>query len=188
MTISVATSAIGRCDDRASRLERLSHGDALALGDNSLRLLDDHPRVESALELLRQDFSLTDAPVVDDADGCHVGHHAGDLEVVETECLRTCLEEVQGPDPLVAQPQRHGIGVVDSRGHGGHDEMGPALREPGEVDTLDQVSGAVRLQAGAVVVLQLEEFEHPGLLVGRGEHPQRPVLVCQQDAGGGDSE
>ena len=60
----------------------------------------------------------------------------------------------------------------------------PPAPRVGEVDVGDGLAGGEAVQAGALVVLQLEQLQQPGRLVGVGDHLQAAPLVVEHQPGG----
>jgi hypothetical protein len=102
------------------------------------------------------------------------------------EGTRGGAEEVQGADDLLAQPHRQGLHGREPGVAGGGGEPGPAVCLGGEIGDGDGPAGPEAVQAGSLVVLQLEQFQQPGRLAGRGDDAQLAARVGQQQPGGGD--
>ena len=67
-------------------------------------------------------------------------------------------------------------------------EPGPAARTGAQVLMFDALAGPEGVQAGAFVGLQLEQFQDPHGLVGRGHQPQLPVGGGQHHPGCGHAQ
>ena len=67
-------------------------------------------------------------------------------------------------------------------------KLGPAAVDRGQVVVHDRLAGAVAVEAGAFLGLQLEQLQHAHGLAGRGHHPQVAVGRGQHEPGGADVE
>ena len=67
-------------------------------------------------------------------------------------------------------------------------EQGPATGHRGQVGVHHRPPAQVAGQARAFLGLQLEQFQHPHGLAGRGHHPQLAVGPGQHEPGGADLE
>ena len=67
-------------------------------------------------------------------------------------------------------------------------ESGPAAVDRGQVLVHDRLAGAVAVEAGAFLGLQLEQLQHAHGLAGGGHHPQVAVGGDQHEPGGADVE
>ena len=93
-----------------------------------------------------------------------------------------------GPDDLGAKAQRQGVDRPEARGLDGGVEDRPAL--PGLVrrHVDDGLSLAVAVEAGPLVVLQLEQLQQAEVLGGRRHQLQVSPLVGQHQTGCVDAE
>jgi hypothetical protein len=80
-----------------------------------------------------------------------------------------------------AQGQGVAHRIADRPGRLGEDRPPGAGIGEGDVD--DRPAAGEAVQAGALLALQLEQFEQPGGLVGVGDHVQVPALVVEHQAG-----
>ena len=95
-------------------------------------------------------------------------------------------EQVQRADDLLAQPHRQGLHGGEPGLPGGGREPRPALRRGGQVRGGDGLAGPVAVQAGTLIVLQLEQLKQPGGFAGGSHHAQLTARISQQQPGGGD--
>ena len=95
------------------------------------------------------------------------------------------MEQVQRADGLSAQPQRQRVHRPERSGFARPRRRRPATGWPrGEVGHADRGAGAVAVQAGALLVLQLQQLHQLGVLAGGGDHAQLSVGVAEHDPGG----
>ena len=140
----------------AQQREGLVHVQAEPLGEPALGLLDDDPAVQRGLELLGQGLGAAHVLFLQQADRGHVGQCLPDAQFGLAERAGAGAEEVQGADDLIPQPHRQGVdGAEPGLGRGGG-EPGPPLAGVGQVGGGDRLAGAVAVQAGALVILDLE--------------------------------
>jgi hypothetical protein len=127
-------------------------------GQDSLGLLDHDAAVERDLQLASYDLVLADRPFLQDPDGGHVNQRPGRYRHRRVQAVGCGAEEVQRPDDLVAQPHRDGVYRGEAHLAGGSGEPWPSgCGGPGaDVADDDGLPGAVAVQAGAFVVLDLE--------------------------------
>jgi hypothetical protein len=97
----------------------------------------------------------------------------------------TARNQVQRTDDLLAQPHRQGLHGGEPGILGGNREPRPAPRFRGQVGGADGLAGPEAVQAGPLVVLQLEQLNQPDGFAGSSHHPQLPARVSQQQPGGG---
>src|SRR5450755_1068748 len=147
-------------------VEGIVHVQAEALGEFPLRLLDDDSAVQRGLQLLVERLAAAQSAFVEQADGGHVGESLADPYVRPAEWPGSGAEEVQRADGLVAQPHRQGLHGGESRLAGDGGEMRPAPRFHAEVGGRDGLAAAEAVQAGTLIVLELEKLHQPGLLAG----------------------
>ena len=95
-------------------------------------------------------------------------------------------EQVQRADDLLAQPHRQGLHGGEPGLPGGGREPRPAARRGSQVRRGDRPASPEAVQAGTLVVLDLEQLEQPGGFAGGGHHAQLTARVSQQQPGGGD--
>ena len=172
----------------AERREGGRHVEVAAVGQDTLGLFEDDPAVEGVLELFADDGLVRGGTVLDEGDGRDVGEGLGEAEVCLVERARSCTEQVEGPDHVVAQA--HGDGV-----HAGHPglggdgrELGPPVRLGGEVRDVHRVAVEVAGVARALRALGLERLEVRHAL-GRGsDDVQHPAPVGEQQPDGADVE
>ena len=142
----------------AQPVERGVHGQAVVLGEHALGLFDDDPAVEGGLELFVDDLAAADRPFLQDADGGHVGQRLPEGQVGVGQRAGAAVEQVQRADRLAAQPQRQRVHRPEPAGlrdRGG--EHRPLVGD-GEVGHADRGGGAVAVQAGSLLVLQLQQL------------------------------
>lgn len=96
------------------------------------------------------------------------------------------MEEVQRADGPVPQPQREGVTRGEPALPRVRGELRPGCGRFGvrQVDVGTRGAAAVTLHAGALVVLQGEEFQQMRGLVGRGDRLQGLLLVGEENSGG----
>lgn len=143
-------------------------------------------RFEGVLELVAFGFGVGQGALLEDRDRRDVGQGLGESEVFGAEGPGGGVEQGEGADEPAAQPQRQDVGGHESCFPGTAGELWPVdggLRV-GEVDVGARLAAAVALDAGALVVLEGEQLQQPGVFVGGCEDVQDVVLVREQDADG----
>ena len=146
------------------QLERVVHGHGEVLGDHSLGLLDDHPAVQSCLQLRGQQVAFPDRPFLDQPDRRHLRHGLRYRQLGVGERLVAAAEQVQGADDVGAYSQRDGAHELEARLAGLRGEDRPA--DPAVCCVgLDGPAGGVRVQARSLSALELEELKQPHPLV-----------------------
>src|SRR5664280_1978408 len=98
------------------------------------------------------------------------------------------VEQVERADRLRPQPHWHRGDGAETGGAGRRDEQRPAGLVAREVAAGDGRAGPDAVQAGPLVVLQLEDPQQPALLAGGGHDRQVALLVIEQQASGGHPE
>ena len=172
----------------AQQVEGLIHVHPEALGELALGLLDDDPAVQRGLQLFIEGVAVAHAALVQQADGGDVGQGLTDADFRGRQGPRIGAEQVQRPDDLLAQPHRQRLHGREPGLPGGRRETGPPRRRGGQVRGLDGPTRPEAVQAGTLVVLQLEQLKQPGGFAGGGHHPQLTSRVSQQQPGGGHVE
>ena len=94
-------------------------------------------------------------------------------------------EQVQRADDFVPKPHRQRQDGPESGADRDGREPRPSLIWPFEVGRRDGQAGVEAVQAGALVVLDLEQFEQSGDLAGGRHGTQLAVRAGEQDTGGG---
>ena len=92
--------------------------------------------------------------------------------------------------PIVLSRSRSGNANAERKPASTRDggEPRPAPGAGAQVLVLDPLAGAVGVQAGPFLGLQLEDLQHPHRFAGRGHQAQLPVGGGEHHAGGGDAE
>ena len=175
-----------RASGAAPQLQkRLLDADVEALGQDALGLLDRYPALQGGLQLHDQRHLLVGEPDVLDRYRGHIGHRLRNL------CRRSVrgwllggAEQVQRADHPPGHPHRHGDDAAESRFRSGRRESRP--RADGPVQFVrDDGAAAIAIQAGALVVLDLEEFQELRLCAGGDHHMEAVVRIGQQQPCGG---
>ena len=159
-----------------------------ALGDDALGLLDDDAAVEGGLELFGKGFALVNGAGLEKSDGGHVGEGLPELDGVGVKRAGPGAEQVERADDVGAQPHGQGVDGGESDLAGLRGEARPAARGRGQVGDGDGPAGMEALGAGALVGLELEQLQQPGLFGGGGHQSQGVPLIGQQQPGRGDVE
>jgi hypothetical protein len=97
-------------------------------------------------------------------------------------------EQVEGADGHATQAHGYGVDRPEAGLQGDGPEPGPASVVPGQVLVEHGFAGAVAVETGAFLGLELEQLDQAHLLAGRGHHPQVPFGGDQHQAGGGHVE
>ena len=164
--------------------EGLIHIEPTAFGDDTLGLLNDYPAIERCLELLGKGLVTLDGAGLENADGRDVSQGLSQPKGVRIQCPWSGAEQVQCPDHVVAQPHGQGMDGHESAAESLGRELGPALDLGCQIGHGDRVAGVEAFGAGALVGLQLEEFQQPGLLGRSRHHPQRAPQIGEHHPSG----
>jgi len=132
--------------------------------------------------LLGQDVASADGAFLQDSDGRHIGQSLGDAQLVRSQRAGLDAEQVERADGLGTQPHGHGVHRPVAGVQGVSDEAWP-LGHAAQVGCCDRPVGTEAVQAGSLVVLQLEQFHHPGPLGGGRGHLKVAALVGQKQSG-----
>src|SRR5450759_853868 len=170
------------------RREGRVHADAIALAEHALGLLDGDPAVERGLQLLGQHRAAVRGALLQDADGGHIRQRLRQVLIGRGHRPGPVVEQVERADRLRPQPHWDRGDGAETGGAGRRDEQRPAGLVAREVAAGDGRAGPDAVQAGPLVVLQLEDPQQPALLAGGGHDRQVALLVIEQQASGGHPE
>ena len=123
-----------------------------------------------------------------DAEGGEVGEGPGDDDVRLLHRGPGHAEQVQGAEGHLPQPQRQGGRRGEAGLAGGGGKRRPATGPGIQVLVPHALAGAERIQAGAFLLLELEQLQQPHRLAGGGHQPQAARRGSQHHPGGGDAE
>jgi hypothetical protein len=123
-----------------------------------------------------------------DAEGGEVGEGPGDDDVRLLHRGLRDAEQVQGTDGDVTQPQRQGGRRLEAGLEGSGGKRRPAAGPGIKVLVPDALAGAEGIQAGAFLLLELEQLQQAHRLAGGGHQPQGARGRSQHHPGGGDAE
>src|SRR5436190_1725913 len=152
--------------------EGLGQIDAGAFGDHAFGLLDHHPAGQGAGELLVQALGLGAGAMLHDGQGGKVSEGPGDDDVRLGHRCPGDAEQVQGADGHITQPQRQGGRRGEAGLEGGRGKRRPAAGPGIQVLVPDALAGAERIQAGAFLLLELEQLQQAHRLARGGHQPQ----------------
>ena len=159
--------------------ERLVRGHAMPFGQNPLGLLDHDSAVQRGLQLLGDKLLLADRSFLQYPDGGDIYQRPGRPRRRLVQAVRCGAEKVECPDDLITQPHRDGVHSGKTHLVCGGGKSRPPLRHVGGADIADgdDLSAAEAVDAGALIVLNLKQFRHPGLLGRCCHQPQRAAAI-----------
>ena len=136
----------------------VADAEAGTLHEHALRLLDQDAAVEGGAELLREQVSLLERPLLENGDSGGIREGLGEEHVHGLERADIGPEEVEGADDLLAEPDGQGVDRAVAGAQCHRAEPGPTTINVGQVLIDHRQSGTVRVQARAFLSLELEEF------------------------------
>jgi len=150
------------------------------LGQQALRLLDQHPALQRRLELVGPLFVPPSAPLLEYAHGGGVGECLGQLDGGRRHRPGRGTEQAERAYHLLAPPQRHREDRVEAADPGPYGEVGPAACLGGQFGGGHRRPAPVALEPGARAAALLGQCQQPGRFVGGGGHPQLAAPVGEQ--------
>ncbi len=154
----------------AHDVERFRHVHAFSLGDHSFRLFDRDAAVQRVLELLVEDLRLERGTVLEYRDRRNVGQRFGGSQVGPNHLSRLDTEEVERADDRPAQSHGNRVHGPETGGDRFGGESRPARAVRGQIAVRDRLPGAITVETGTLLRLQLEQLQDAHRLAGGRHH------------------